>query len=39
MRGSRMKLIIAFIAGTFLGGWVLGFLGGILGGVTGRGKR
>lgn len=27
-----------FVAGTFLGGWVLGMIGGLLGGIAGKGK-
>lgn len=27
-----------FIAGTFLGGWVLGMVGGLLGGMKGKGN-
>lgn len=37
MSKKHMQWAAAFVAGTFLGGWVLGFAGGLVGRL-GRGK-
>lgn len=38
MKKSYWRDAAFFVAGTFLGGWVLGMIGGLLGGIAGRGK-
>lgn len=36
MSRKNWNRLAFFIAGTFLGGWVLGMIGGLVGGITGR---
>lgn len=38
MQKKHVQWAVAFVAGTFLGGWVLGVVGTILGRFTGGGK-
>lgn len=38
MRKSYWRDGAFFVAGTFLGGWVLGMIGGLIGGIAGKGK-